>query len=492
MPDAGQAGPDPCWWSARQVADAIAARRISARECLDAQLARIDRHNAGLGLVVTIDERARERARQADEATARGERWGPLHGVAVTIKDCLATAGLRTTGGLADLRTYQPREDATAVAALRAAGVVVFGKTNVPTGSGDLQSYNELFGVARNPWHPGYTTSGSSGGAAGAVAAGFTPLELGSDVAGSIRVPAGVCGVFGHKPSYRAVPMVGHVPPYPFKPREADIAVVGPIARTVEDLETALTAIAVAHPWDAAAWRLSLPPPRPVRRVAAWFDDPYCPVDTEVRAALRDAADRLADSGVVVEEARPSGVRLAGSDGVFRRLLASVAMPEHSAEDVDEIAAGRRAPSAVLGGEHVAQRYRDWVEADDQRNRLRARWRQFFAGYDAILLPVAPNLAARHDHRPFGERTVTVDGVIRPYWDQIVWAGLTGVSYLPSTVVPVRRDSRGLPIGIAVAGDYLQDRTTLAVARRLAAVLPPIGHPELTAVTADDLPVRQP
>ncbi len=491
MPDAGQPGPDPCWWSARQVADAIAARRISAREYLDLQLARIEQFNAGLGLVVTIDERAREYARQADEATIRGERRGPLHGVAMTIKDCLATAGLRTTGGLADLRTYQPREDATAVAALRDAGVIVFGKTNVPSGSGDLQSYNELFGVARNPWHPEYTTSGSSGGAAGAVAAGFTPLELGTDVAGSIRVPAGACGVFGHKPSYRAVPMVGHVPPYPFKPREADIAVVGPISRTVEDLETALTAIAVPHPWDAPAWRLSLPPPRPVRRVATWFDDPYCPVDAEVRAALREAADRLADSGVQVEEARPSGVRLAASDHVFRRLLASVAMPEHTADDIDDIAAGRRPPRAVLGGEYVAQRYRDWTEADDQRTRLRTRWRQFFGGYDAILLPVAPNLAARHDHRSFEDRTVTVDGVPRPYWDQIVWAGLTGVSYLPSTVVPVRVDSRGLPIGIAVAGDYLQDRTTLAVARRLATVLPPIGHPELTVVTADELPAGQ-
>ncbi|WFE28744.1 amidase family protein [Solwaraspora sp. WMMD791] len=491
MSESGDAGPDPCWWSARQVADAIAARRISAREYLDAQLARIEEHNARLGLVVTIDERARERARQADEATVRGERWGPLHGVAMTIKDCFATAGLRTTGGLTQLRTYQPREDATAVAALRAAGVVVFGKTNVPSGSGDLQSYNELFGVACNPWNQEYTTSGSSGGAAGAVAAGFTPIELGSDVAGSIRVPAGACGVLGHKTSYRAVPMIGHVPPYPFKPREADIAVVGPIARTVDDLETVLTAIAVAHPLDAPAWHLTLPPPRSVRRVATWFDDPYCPVDAEVLAALRDAADRLADSGVVVEEARPSGVRLAGSDGVFRRLLASVAMPEHTAEEIGEIAAGRRPPNAVLGGEHVAQSYRDWVEADEQRNRLRLRWRQFFASYDAILLPVAPNLATRHDHRPLRDRTVTVDGVPRPYWDQIVWAGLTGVSYLPSTVLPVRRDSRGLPIGVAVAGDYLQDRTTLAVARRLAEVLPPIGHPDLTAVAADDLPVRQ-
>lgn len=460
------------------MAAAIAGRQLSAVEYLDSQLARIERYNPALNLVVTLDERARAQARAADRAVARGDRLGPLHGVAMTVKDALATAGLRTTGGLSILGSYRPREDAVAVARLRRAGAVIAGKTNLPEGSGDLQSYNDLFGVARNPWHIDYTPGGSSGGAAGAVAAGFTPLELGSDVAGSIRVPVANCGVVGHKPSYDLVPMAGHVPPHPFQVRQPDISAVGPIARCVDDLELALGVVAGPDGWQAPAWQLALPPARPVGRVAAWFDDPYCPVDRQVRSALAGAAEALAGSGVTVEEARPPGIRLEVSDRVFRRLLATVATPLYSPEDVEQVGQGLRVVGAELGAEHVAQRYRDWAEADDQRTRLRARWRQFFEQYDAILLPVAPNLAIRHDHRPLAERSILVDGDRRPYWDQCVWAGLPSVSYLPSTVVPAGRDSRGLPIGVAVAGDYLQDLTTLAVARRLTELIPPLGHPD--------------
>jgi amidase len=462
------AADDPCWWTARQVAAAVAARTLSAREYLDALLARVRRYNERLNLVVTIDDRAAEQAKAADEAVLRGERLGPLHGVAMTVKDCLATAGLRTTGGLTDLARYVPREDAGAVAALRRAGAIVYGKTNLPAGSADLQSYNELFGTARNPWHPGYTTGGSSGGACAAVAVGFTPMEVGSDVAGSIRIPAAWCGVYGHKPSFGLVPVTGHVPPFPYKLTAPDMAVVGPVARSVDDLEQMLGAMVGPHPWDQPAWQVSLPPARTVRRVAVWGDDPDCPVDREVRAAVTLAAERLARTGVEVAEARPSGVRLGASDAVFRRLLAGVGL-------------GARATGAQFGAQYAHQAYREWLDADDRRARLRGYWHQFFAEYDAILLPVAANLAIPHDHRPFEQREVIVDGAPRAYWDQLTWAGLTGVSYLPSTVVPVRRDARGLPIAVAVTGGYLQDRTTLAAARLLAQVTDPLGQPDLAA-----------
>lgn len=473
-----------CWWSARDVAAAIAAGTLSAREYLAAQLARVERHDGPLNAVVSIDARAMAWAAAADEAVVRGEPLGPLHGVAVTVKDCLATRGLRTTAGMPMLSSYVPLEDAAVVARLRRAGAIVFGKTNVPSASADLQTYNDVFGVTRNPWQPDYTPGGSSGGGAAAVAAGFTPIELGSDVAGSIRLPAANCGVFGHKPSFGTVSMQGQVPPYPFYLRQLDINVVGPLARGVDDLETALTVVAGPHPWDEPGWRLSLPRARPVRRVAIWFDDPYCPVDTEVRAALEDAARRLAATGVLVEDARPRGVKLAESDEVFRRLLATVALLNYDRAEIDGIVEGRRAPGHELGAEFVAQRHWDWTEADNRRRRLRERWHRFFGEYDAILLPVAPNLALPHDFRPFEERRITVDGAERPYWDQTVWAGLTGVSCLPSTVVPLRRDSRGVPIGVAVAGDYLDDLTTLAVARRLAEVVPALGHPAPVGATA--------
>lgn len=470
---------DPSSWPARRAAAAIAAKEISAREYLTALLDRVDQLNGRLNLVVTLDERALRHAGEADEAVMRGDVLPPLHGVAMTVKDCFMTAGLRTTGGLSDLAGHIPREDAGAVAGARRAGVIVYGKTNVPEGSGDLQTYNGLFGTSGNPWRTTLTTSGSSGGAAGAVAAGLTPAEIGSDVAGSIRLPAASCGVFGHKPSFAVVSTHGLVPPFPYKPVLNDLAVAGPLARDVDDLETLLLATAGPHPWDRSAWHLSLPPARPVRRVAAWFDDPYCPVDDEVRAALEYAADLLADSGVQVRRTTPPAISLAFSDEVFRRLLATVAVHIYDPAEIDAIATGSREPRGELGAEFVAQSHHAWMAADEARTQLRRRWAAFFSRYDAIMLPVAPNLTPAHDHRPFPERTVTVNGAQRPYWDQTVWAGLTTVGHLPSTVVPVRLDSRGAPIGVAIAGPYLGDRTTLAVARALARVLPPIGRPPL-------------
>jgi amidase len=476
---------DPCWWSARRAAAAIAARRISAREYLAALQARIGDCNSALNAVITLDERAAEWAGQADETVASGRALGPLHGVAMTVKDCFATRGLRTTAGMDMLRSYVPREDAAVVARLRQAGAIIFGKTNLPEGLGDLQAFNDLFGLARNPWHPDYSPGGSSGGSASAVAAGLSPLDIGSDIAGSIRIPAANCGVFGHKPSFGIVPAHGHMPPAPFNLHDLDISAIGPIARCVDDLETALAVIAGPNRWDQPAWQLKLPPARPVRRVATWFDDPYCPVDDEVRTALEDAAARLADTGIDVRPAQPRGIRLDASDAIFRRLLVTAAVDSHSKEAVAAIAAGDVPAGPQLGAEFVAQHYRDWAEAHGKRLRLRERWRQFFDDFDAILLPVASSLAIEHDLRPLAERDITVNGVRRPYWDQIIWAGLTGVSYLPSTVVPVRTDSRGVPIGMAVAAGYLQDCTALAVARLLASTLPPIGHPELGTVPAD-------
>ncbi|WP_243726819.1 amidase family protein [Actinocrispum wychmicini] len=428
--------------------------------------------------MVTLDERAASAAWAADEAVARGEPVGPLHGVAMTVKDSLSTAGLRTTGGTPDLATHVPDEDAPVVAALRHAGAIIFGKTNMPEYAADVQTGGALFGLARNPWHPDYTTGGSSGGSAGAVAAGFTPVELGSDVAGSIRIPAANCGVLGHKPSFGIVSMHGHVPPFPHKHATPDMSVVGPIARTARDVEIVLDVVAGPHPFDRPAWHLTLPKSRPLRRVAAWFDAPYCPVDAEVRNALATAAAALVADGISVDVGSAAelglDIDLARNDEVFRRLLTAVASGGYSDALIEDIAVGRRPVSAELGAEYVAQRHRHWLVANEQRAQFRLRWQEFFAKYDAILLPVTPNPVSEHDSRPFEDRTIVVNGVPRPYWDQIVWSGLASVSYLPSTAVPVGLDTRGLPLGIAVVGPYLADRTTLALAGRLADLLPPL------------------
>lgn len=205
---------------AHQLAQMIRDRTVSAVEVLDAHLAQIAKHNSKLNTVCTLDEeRARQRAKLADEALTRGENWGILHGVPITIKDAFETAGIRTTSGYKHLKNYIPQADATVVQRLRAAGAIVMGKTNMATLTGDYQSTNNLFGRVNNPWNLDYTPGGSSGGSAAAIAAGLSPLDIGSDIAGSIRQPCHFCGVFGLKPSDRRVSTAGHIPEVPGMPK---------------------------------------------------------------------------------------------------------------------------------------------------------------------------------------------------------------------------------------------------------------------------------
>jgi amidase len=261
---------------------------------------------------VTIDAaRARREADAVDAALARGELRGPLHGVPMTVKDSFQTAGMRTTSGAPELSEFIPEEDAWPVARLREAGAIIFGKTNLPIYAGDMQSYNEVFGTTNNPHDVSRTPGGSSGGSAAALACGFTPLELGSDIGGSIRLPAHMSGVAGHKPSYGIVPAHGQIPGPPGTLTLADLAVAGPMARTIEDLELGLNAMAGPNRWEHPAWRLELPPPRHGAlkdyQVAAWLDDPICRVEPDVRALLEKAAQTLASAGVTVDyNARPA------------------------------------------------------------------------------------------------------------------------------------------------------------------------------------------
>src|SRR5579859_5305594 len=298
--------------SAIAIAKKIRRRELSSRAVLDYFLARVAALDQPINSVVTIDaERARAEADDADAALARGEVRGPLHGVPMTIKDSFQTARMRTTSGAPELSAFVPAEDAWPVARLREAGAIVFGKTNLPIYAGDLQSYNEVFGTTNNPYDASRTPGGSSGGSAAALACGFTPLELGSDIGGSIRLPSHMSGVVGHKPSYGIVPAHGQIPGPPGTLSLADLAVAGPMARTVEDLILGLNILAGPNRWEQPAWRLKLPPPRSRTlkryRVAAWLDDPTCRVEPESHELLEKAARTLADAGVRVDhEARPA------------------------------------------------------------------------------------------------------------------------------------------------------------------------------------------
>ena len=468
-----------------ELAGMIRRRELGARELLEHYLERIERH-AELNAVVTLDA---ERALAAADEADRNEPAGPLHGLPITIKDQFETEGLLTTCGAELWAKHVPERDAVTVARLKAAGAIVFGKTNLPAFAGDLQSFNDLHGTTVNPWDAARTPGGSSGGSAAALAAGLTSLELGGDLAGSIRVPASWCGVYGHKSSYGIVPTRGTLPSPPGALTAPDLAVLGPMARGADDLELALSILAGPGEWDAPAWRLELPPPRHDSlhgyRIAVWSDDPAYPVAAEVRERIEAAADALERAGARVDrEARPE---LELADVVRLRQWLTDAVRSGGLSDEELASAVERAGAgppdrddrAARTNRGVTQRHREWLRANERRARLRARWADFFREWDVLLCPAVQVPAIPHDHRPQRERTFDLEGAGQPYWDLAAWISLAGVAYLPSTVAPAGRTSAGLPVGVEIIGPYLEDRTTIDVARRLAAEIggfePPPG-----------------
>ncbi len=466
-----------------ETAAAIARKEVSSRELLEAALARVERLDGAVNAVVALDaERALAAADQADAATARGGDLPPLHGVPITIKDSFQTERLVTTSGAPELADFVPERDADPVARYKAAGAIVFGKTNLPIWAGDMQSYNEVYGTTGNPYNIEHTPGGSSGGSGASLAAGYTPLELGSDIGGSIRIPSHWSGVMGHKPSYGIVSALGQIPGMPGTLSQADIAVAGPMARDVDDLELALGLLAGPDAWYDLAYSLDLPPARHRDiadfRVAVWLDEPSCPIDLHYRELLLGAARALEAAGATVDtEARPAFSFDKAVDTFFH-LLSAAEAGTWSLSELDEIAARPEPPQGELGIWHASMRHREWLSWHERRLQQRARWREFFQQWDVVLLPVTPTAAVRHDHStPHTARTVQVNGETRPYFDGIKWMGLTGVSWLPATVVPVGQVD-GLPVGVQIAGPFLEDRTTLAVGRFLQDALGGFQRPD--------------
>ncbi len=473
---------DLAFRTALDLAAAIRRREIGSRELLEHYLARFERLNPMINAVVTLDaEHARQRADEADRALARGEAHGPLHGVPMTIKDTFETAGIRTTAGAPMLSRHVPSRDAAAVARLVAAGAIVFGKTNAPLFAGDLQSYNAIFGTTNNPWDPERSPGGSSGGAAAALAAGLTALELGSDLGGSIRNPAHYCGVYGHKPSYGVVPMRGHIPGPPGTLVDADLGVAGPLARDAGDLEAALDVLAGPDEARAVAWKLALPPARrhALRdyRVVAWLDDPAAAIDAELREVFESVAERLRRAGVLVDDRVRPVADLREVQRNYQKLMWPIVASGLSEDQfagyvrTAESASPDDSSREALFARGATIRHRDWLHIDEWRARYRAGWAELFRDFDVVLCPIMPTAALPHDHRePAAARTIVVNGEPRAYWDQLIWAAAITTAYLPATVAPVGRTGSGLPAGLQIVAPYLEDRTSIDFARRLADV----------------------
>jgi amidase len=455
----------------------LQALRVSAVELLDRAIARIEAHDGRLNAVVVRDfDRAHAAAAEADKALARGERR-PLLGVPMTVKESFKVAGLPTTWGIPGTERFEVSVDAVAVARLKAAGAVVLGKTNVPLHLADWQSYNAVYGATSNPWDLVRTPGGSSGGSAAALAAGYVSLELGSDIGGSLRVPASFCGVFAHKPTYRVVPTRGSGPPGapPLSvPPNVDLAVAGPMARSAGDLALALDVIAGPDDADALAYKLVLPPPRHTDlkefRVLVIEQHPLLPTAGIVRAAIDNMADRLAKSGVTVARTSPLLPDLALVGRVYTQLLMAV----FGADVPDDVYKRLQSAAAALPSDAVrladiglrgyVMSHREWVTVDRIRTGLADRWRQFFREWDVLLCPVMPTPAFAHDHSEMTARRISIDGAQVPYGDQTMWSSIATLAGLPSTAMPVGLSAEGLPIGMQIIGPYLEDHTTITFA----------------------------
>jgi len=471
---------DLAYASAGKQQAALQTGDVSAVELTHATIDRIERHDGRINAVVVRDfDRALDAARHADAARARGAQ-SALLGVPMTVKESFNVAGLPTTWGLPPFRDFIATEDAVAVAQLKSAGAIVVGKTNVPVALGDLQTYNPIYGTTNNPWDLTRTPGGSSGGSAAALAAGFGALSLGSDIAGSLRVPAHFTGVFSHKPTFGLLSSRGHTPPRTLPlDYTRDLSVIGPMARTAADLELLLELL--TQPDDSSSGlvhQLAMKPPRHGRladfRVLVLDTHPVIPTSSEIRQAIDDLTEALIAAGATVARSTPllpdpiEGARI-----YMRLLLASIAA-SYRPDDYErarQLAQGVSTEDTTLAAERsrgAALSYRDWIATDAVRVQHRAQWAQLFTEFDIVLCPAAPSTAFPHDHSADQwSRMLEIDGQAYAYADQLVWSGVASGAGLPSTVVPIALSPEGLPIGVQLIGPLFEDRTTLQFARLL-------------------------
>lgn len=467
-------------WSyktAEELVTALSAGAVTSVALTDEAITRIERDDEVTNAICVPDfDRARAAAHRADQARARGEDR-PLLGVPVTVKESYNMAGLPTTWGMPPHRNHVPAEDAVQVSRLKAAGAVVLGKTNVPLGLQDIQSFNEIYGTTTNPWDRARTSGGSSGGSAAALASGFGALSIASDIAGSLRTPAHFCGVYAHKPTLGLAANRGMVvPSEPALPVDLDLAVVGPMARTARDLTLLLDVMAGPDPLThGVAHRLALPPARHERlrdfRVLVLDDHPLIPTGSAVRAGVARVAAALVDGGARVERHSTLLPDLTEAATLYMQLLISGTVARFPIDSEEQLRAGLSADDQSLDAVRLRAMvfsHSEWLEANNRRELHRHGWRQLFADFDAVVCPITPTPAFPHDHLPNPmARRIDIDGVEYPYFDQLVWAGLATMPGLPATAIPAGRSSEGLPVGVQLIGPMFEDRTPLRLAELL-------------------------
>ena len=444
--------------TAREMLADLVAKRVSARELLEAHVARNDALTAKLNAVVATDlARARKDALAIDDARAKGEPLGALAGLPMTIKDGTDVENMPATSGnpaLAD----RPKDcaDADVVKSVRREGAVVWGKTNVPLMLGDFQSYNDIYGTTNNPYDVTRVPGGSSGGAAAALAAGITPLEIGSDIGGSLRHPANFCGVLALKPTWGKISLRGQVPPLPGRYVDLDLGVTGPMARNAGDLRllwNVLRGSAGAAPRDIKG-----------AKVAVWDDEPGFPLASEVRDGVKRAADAFTKAGAIVERANLpfsgdelmqtyNDLLIAVLGATFPRELYDSFVMQRT-QDLEAIREGKDPFGASAYRLRATASYRDVLAAMTKRQAMKDKLAAFHAsGWDIILSPISPVPAFPHDHsQPQMARTLDMDGTKIPYMTMLNWIALATALHGPALAVPAGRTKTGLPVGVQLIG----------------------------------------
>lgn len=465
---------DP-FMSARALARRIAAGRVRAVDALEASLERQQRLHGELNAIVITDlERARRDARAVDRAIRQGERPGPLAGVPMTVKESFDIAGLPTTWGVAAHRGNVAIRDSVVVERLRAAGAVIWGKSNVPVMLADWQTFNPVYGTTNNPWDLRLTPGGSSGGAAAALAAGISSLEYGSDIGGSIRGPAHLCGVYGHKTTFTIVPARGHALPGVWSGPE--ISVVGPMARSAADLALALRVTAGPADNDARALRLRLPAPglRSARglRIAVLPSHPATRVSRAVSSAIEALAEHLGRLGARITMPVELPFDAAEHDRLYLRLRRAATSMRAGDEASHARALEERARLDPADTSYYADQlrgntlgHREWLQLENERQRLRALWDGFFQRYDFLLCPGAAAVAWPQNRSGLRwERMIDVDGVPMADALQIFWMGFASLGCLPATQAPIAITEAGLPTSVQIIGPQYADLSTIALA----------------------------
>ena len=450
--------------AASEMARQVREKKLSPVELMEAHLRRIEKWNPRLNALVSLDpERSRAQARAAEAALTQSAPLGPLHGVPLTIKSSIDVAGLRCEAGTTLRAGYVPGADAPLVARLRAAGALVLGTTNVPEMLMAYETENPLYGRTQNPWDWERTPGGSSGGEVAAIAAGLSAGGVGSDGGGSIRVPAHFSGICGLKPTPGRIPATGHFPPSqgPF----ARLGVVGPMARTVADLELLFSVMAGPDPGDGSSVPLRLLPVHDPElqdlRIGFFEEDGRVPVTPETRAAVQTAAQGLAQAGFKVERFLPPGLKRVGELWeTFFCLCGEMLLAPLLGERARELPIlkefRRSAPAPTpLAAETLL---RAWLESDNLRVELAARRE----APPVLLCPVSSVPAFRH-----GERAWSVEGKRVGYLEAMSYSQWFNLLGWPAAVVPVGRSPEGLPIGVQVVGRPYEDEVVLAVARHL-------------------------